>query len=238
MKKVVFNYLIFVTFAALAVFSSCNKENDNKTDVYVAGIGINEQGIAVAKLWKNEVVLNLSNIGSGANSVYVSGRDVYIVGYEESKATLWKNGVAQYLNDGTRNASANSVYVSGSDVYVAGNPNIAYTSAILWKNGISQYLVKNDNTVHARANSVYVSGVNVYAAGNQIVYISAALWRNGIAQNLNDGTSWTEALSVYVLSDGITYVAGYGVNAQNLFAAKLWKNGVSLSHQRNFLFMC
>ena len=77
------------------------------------------------------------------------GGDIYMTraGYEKNSsdvqvAILWKNGVAQYLSDGKREAQAKSVYVSDGDVYVAGSEKNSSDVgvAILWKNGIAQYL--------------------------------------------------------------------------------------------------
>lgn len=79
---------------------------------------------------------------SGAQSVFVSGSDVYVAGYtsqtaqEDSPvATYWKNGVAVTLprsaNSSTSNA--NSIFVSGQDVYVSGGDNL--TTAEYWKDG-------------------------------------------------------------------------------------------------------
>ncbi len=46
-----------------------------------------------------------------ANSVYVSGTDVYVAGYEsngtKSVAKVWKNGVATSLTNGSNNEEAN-----------------------------------------------------------------------------------------------------------------------------------
>jgi len=82
-----------------------------------------------AALWKNSSASTISSSVSDARGIYVSGSDVYIVGYIRNSqgrnvATIWKNGAAQQLPEvlGYQQTSseANSVYVSGSDVYVAG----------------------------------------------------------------------------------------------------------------------
>jgi hypothetical protein len=51
-----------------------------------------------------------------ANSVYVSGGDVYVAGYEynasvKSVAKMWKNGVATALTNGKNHAFAYSIFV-------------------------------------------------------------------------------------------------------------------------------
>jgi S-adenosylhomocysteine hydrolase len=82
--------------------------------VYVAGRDGN-----VATLWKNGVAQNLAN-GAVANSVFVSGNDVYVVGYEDggngSVAKLWKNGVAQNLT--AINIYAMDNYAVANSVFV------------------------------------------------------------------------------------------------------------------------
>jgi sulfur transfer complex TusBCD TusB component (DsrH family) len=172
-------------------------------------------------------------------------KDVYVVGYERSEvgspygkyvATLWKNGVKQYLTDGTNYACANSVFVSGSDVYVVGYENIPKNCvARLWKNGVKQNLT--DEILRSVANSVYVSGNDVYVAGYECTIerdgesystdpCIAKLWKNGAAINLTDGTRVAEALSVYVLGNDV-YVVGYELTTDYYYVAKLWKNGVA-----------
>ena len=208
--------------------------NKSEKDVYVAGYGYG--GVAV--LWKNGDRQNLT-VGTlreaRANSVYVSGSDVYVAGFDSNVqnmefAVLWKNGVAQNLTDGTGRSEARSVYVSGSDVYVAGwEWNTQESRAVLWKNGVKQNLT--DGTLRAaRANSVYVSGSDVYVAGwehhNSQGWGDAVIWKNGIKQNLTGGTKyWVEPYSVHVSGSDV-YVAGYERDEQGFYFAILWKNGV------------
>jgi len=48
-------------------------------------------------------------------SIFVSGSDVYVAGYElngtKRVAKYWKNGIAVTLTDGTQNAYAHSVFI-------------------------------------------------------------------------------------------------------------------------------
>jgi hypothetical protein len=52
---------------------------------------------------------------ASANSVYISGADVYVAGYESNGtkkvATIWKNGVVSALTNGQQNAYATSIFV-------------------------------------------------------------------------------------------------------------------------------
>jgi len=207
-------------------------------DVYITGMEISskyENGnwkyYAAAVLWKNGTAQYLSDASySAANSVCVSGDDVYVAGSELGRAVLWKNGVAQYLND---SGTAKSVFIANGDVYVAGIVKVSddKNEAALWKNGAVQYMT--DTSRGATANSVYVSGNDVYIAG--LVKISddgigkheAVLWKNNVMQNLTNSASYfTTANSVFV-SGGDVYVAG----SENDFP-RLWKNGVEQVMQR------
>jgi tRNA(Leu) C34 or U34 (ribose-2'-O)-methylase TrmL len=90
------------------------------------------------------------------------GLGVYVAGFETNElgntvATLWKNGEAKHLSDGSANARAKSVYVSGDDVYVAGTESDTIANRIvakLWKNGETP--MNLSNATHSVANSVFV----------------------------------------------------------------------------------
>lgn len=148
--------------------------------------------------------------------------DVYVVGSEGFVATLWKNGVAQNLTDGTNPAGAESVYVSGNDVYIAGYEMTAQGIQVakLWKNGVAQNLT--DGNYKALATSVYVSGSDVYVAGfeeNMLGYSYAKLWKNGVAQNITGGTATAQANYVYASGNDV-YVVGFESKIPFI-----WKNG-------------
>ena len=235
MKRTVL-MIIIALICGTTVFTGCHKdENENAASVFVAGQSGNS-----AVLWKNGIAHDLvgtSTKSTGeyrtwANSVYVSGRDVYVAGsistieneQEAHIAVLWKNGKAQYLTDATTNPSvAKSVFVTGNDIYIAGRDD---GDATLWKNGESQVLV---DIGIVTTNSVYVSGSDVYVAGHNYKY--AILWKNGEAQYLASGINFASANSVYVSGNDV-YVVGmewkFDDNSGIMTGAipRLWKNGV------------
>ncbi len=86
--------------------------------------------VPIATYWKNTDPVFLTN-GSqyaGAYSIFVSGSDIYVAGYEDdgstgySVAKYWKNGIpfSLPLTDGSKYAGAQSIFVVDNDVYVAG----------------------------------------------------------------------------------------------------------------------
>lgn len=84
-------------------------------DVYISGWE-NNGTKDVAKVWKNGIATSLTDgtNNSRANSVYASGTDVYVAGYENNASALgvaktWKNGVATSLTNGVNSAQAWSI---------------------------------------------------------------------------------------------------------------------------------
>ena len=230
------------------------------SDVYVAGteFWVSPYGsgsISNAVSWKNGELqyrlTDVQNLGANfhANSVFVSGSDVYVAGVVgNSGATLWKNGVEQNLSQTNNDnddyySSANSVFVAGDDVYVAGyeswsdNYGYYYNAAILWKNGVAQSLSQTNHDDYdyysSSANSVFVSGSDVYVAGGEYLHNEdgegirfVTLWKNGVTQHLSDEINYGEANSVFVLGDDV-YVGGVGTVANGNIGGILWINGVA-----------
>ena len=131
-----------------------------------------------------------------ANAVFLSGSDLYVVGYQQSPttalpmATIWKNGTPTTLTAGTVSVGVlNAVFVAENDVYVAGYEQEDYyhvgpSFAKYWKNGVAIKL----STVSSGATGIAVFGNDVYVSGweNNGSYNVAKYWKNGIPVNLGN----------------------------------------------------
>jgi hypothetical protein len=145
----------------LNAYSTCTSLVVFGSDVYaVSNQTVN--GISVPTYWKNgtPVVLTYpSNSNTYAQSIFVSGSDVYVAGEESnngnsnSSFAVWQNGVL-LPTKGTQNDTAyvESIQVSGQDVYVAGAEKIngAFVS-VYWKNGLAIPL----SLTNSWANSIF-----------------------------------------------------------------------------------
>ena len=188
----------------------------------------------------------ISSKSSGANSIFISGSDIYIAGGEEItrmispypnlgvafaiSAVYWKNGNEIYLIKGSYASSladdAYSIFVAGQDVYACGALEARY-----WKNG-------NPVPISGTAKSIFVAEGDVYVAGTQpdgepfqtyngTRYRTVAkYWKNGNPVKLSDGTKDAYATSIAVSGNDV-YVAGYEEKTAgaNDWIAVYWKNG-------------
>ncbi|GEO12144.1 hypothetical protein [Segetibacter aerophilus] len=162
------------------------------TDVYIAGSASDlatGYGSSPPCYWKNGKMtflhlLSPSSEKGFANSIYVSGPDIYVVGevYPLGSgsgpgwAVYWKNGVPIELTPPGQISVANCVTIVGNDVYIAGGiagPN-RLTRATYWKNGVPTQL----DSTYSVANSITVFENDVYVAGNRGVG-TALYWKNG-----------------------------------------------------------
>ena len=217
-------------------------------NVYIAGFE-EIQDNSEARLWKNGKMENLaSSVGgtvrssevthiTGARSVYVSGNDVYVAGYEiiysdgkdALQARLWKNGEIQPLENGVYDQTL-SVFVTDNDVYVLGSESLdtwpssyGRWSYKYWKNG-KAVIFSEGKPGEVSAGALFIEkGVSSIFVSDGVVYVAggygnqAKLWIDGVEENLTDGAF---ANSVFVSGDDV-YVVGNGSSG-----AKLWKNGV------------
>jgi len=200
-------------------------------NVYVAGYESNSTYTSYAKIWKNGVAIPLTD-GTDfavANSVFVSGTDLYAVGNRSNgtygKAVIWKNGVETELNPGSSYREAYSIYVSGNDVYVAGAEN---SIPKVWKNGIGTSLSTGTSTSSSYASSVYVSGNDVYVLTKE--GSSVVLWKNGVPSILTNYSGFSSIIRDEVFVSGTDVYVGSGIQISiSSCIATIWKNGAATS---------
>jgi len=217
---------------AVSVFVSDNG------DVYAAGREASYDGnyeYTFPVLWRNNVKQNLtlsSSYGYGeARSVFVSGSNVYVGGYEESSSgwwspRVWRDGQPQQLNDMGREGAISSVYVRNNTVYAAGSlyndTTYASYTATLWTNGSVQTLVPLSGATASAAMSVCVSqSGDVFVAGYSLINGNevATIWENNTPKQLSYAT-YSVAVSVFASGNNI-YAAGQE-NDGNNYAAAVW----------------
>jgi len=214
-------------------------------DVYVAGhecftVPKSKVLKTIATVWKNGQVYQRLSVEmqiSAANSIFVTGEDIYVVGWgreHNSKrlhnAFVWKNGQLHWrLDEGD---GAGSVFVSGQDVYVVGygRSGEGGTTVILWKNGQVHQHLRNGGRHSVFPSSVFVSGNTVYVAGWESRKGSkkrlSYLWKSGTVQqevNVLEESFDGYLNSLFVHGDDV-YLAGE-YHSQEDMTDLVWKNG-------------
>ena len=144
-------------------------------------------------------------------------------------ATLWKNGVAVRLTDGTKDSWINSISVVNNDVYAAGVESIRPYSRLVakyWKNGVETQLT--DGTKNAYAQSVAVNGNDVYVVGYEwglpVTSYTAKFWKNGILSDEINNSTMTKPQSVQVYGNDV-FIAGNSKSSSGNSQASYCKNG-------------
>ena len=151
--------LIILAFAGCEYFELMNynewlENQDVKPAVYACGT-IGSVSPLKGVYWKNnDPPIYLENCTS-ANSIYVSGQDVYVAGgYSTSPSypAYWKNG-KQISLEHIGSAFAYDIEVCGGTVYVAGRDD---GKAVLWING-REYQLNNGGNDYSYAYSLYIT---------------------------------------------------------------------------------
>ncbi len=170
-----------------------------------------------------------------AQSVAVSGSDVYVAGWATNASTgialYWLNGSPIVLPASISFARAYAIAVSGGNVYAVGfeSNNSVDGNAMLWVNGVANPLPLPSGFTDAGASAITVSGGNVYIAGtawggtngNTAVY-----WVNGTPTILAPPSGYTGDYSATGIgvSGGNVYVAGFTQPSSGGGSAILWQN--------------
>ncbi len=163
-------------------------------------------------------------------TVYVGGTSYITENATKGTATIWVNGVAQYLTTTLGLTSVvNSVYVDGNEnVFSVGyEGDFGNTKAIKWENGVKTTL---SQVIGSSAKGVFVANGKTYIVGS--VNNAAVIWYNNNTEvTLSVGTSL--ANSVCVNGNDI-YIAGFSYNGGTHPQATLWKNNGSLTFPITF----
>ena len=219
--------------------------------IYIVGSESIDEG-SYAMLWKYQdgtvTRQQLStNQNSKANSVFVSGTDVYVggkdyhggTGNDWGTGTVWKNGTAvqqekpsSSINSGT----VNSVRVIDNKVYAAGyySPSFGAKRACVWVDGaLNTKLLNTDKQTQAKFIGASTDG-KIHVLGSQEVARTGGgtveqirYWVDGTLQEgylpekaiYPDGL-WVEGNDVHIIGSA----PAEGGNAKNI--SYYWKNGV------------
>ena len=228
-------------------------------DIYVAGNDkvsagkVKNHVRSTAILWKNGERQLLSDgelsgrrYCAEALSVFVSGDDVYVAGFERDEnitpiATLWKNGIAQRLSVAEDHAEARSVFVQQDDVYVAGmgirllGQKDFGGYAILWKNGIPVHLTMDEKT-RSEARSVFVSDDIVCVGGEENG--SPMIWHIPKNQLMNDGKKAKEQELVKKVFDRLKSGMALAQKNEHSLAIAEFSEAIRLDSKYPLTFFC
>lgn len=221
-------------------------------DVYAVGYIQDPSYNTTATLWKNDVVVPLTNplsccgvaSSSMAWAISINNNVVYITGtsydlYSSGAATIWKaDGSAVALTKpnitatGTDNVSIGyGITFQENDVYISGSVNGGYGSNYLgyWKNG-TFFPSKLPSPPYPNNTSIAINGSDIYTAGiyAEAGVLSAAYWKNGVKTILaSNGTATGIAFSgsdMYVVGTTLTIS-----NFTSYPSPVYWVNGTLVS---------
>lgn len=200
------------------------------TDVYVGCYLYEAPSTRMAAYWKNQLppnILGTSSSNAQVNDIVVSGSDIYVAGYVNTIAKLWKNGLDMPLPNIVTGNALQAIAISGNDVYVTGN--IGTNTIRYWKNNTSAD-INAPAGYSVFATDIAVDGNDVYIAGweSNGTTGTAMYWKNGTAVRLGDGIRNSTAWGISV-KNGTVYVTGNSAAGSSGFIdyATLWENGVA-----------
>ncbi len=217
-KNGVITRLPWVGFPSFGAHYSIGSIIVNNSDIYIAGCKWGWGGERYSALmWHTdtgtpanppETVIQYLGDGSAvtANSIFVSGSDVYITGILASSAAYWKNGELNILT-GT---AANSVVVSGGDVYIAGICDDGGVKPCYWKNG-TRFILNAIASASSSANCIQLDNGKVHIVGTDATG-EARYWVYDASTNayISDESLFggTNAYSISIPQTGDIYIAG------------------------------
>lgn len=228
MKKLFLFLLLFTTF-----FISCTKDDsilaeksvyvlENK-DNYGEQPSSNKPSINLIK--DGKIVLTIDN--AIATAMAIDKNNSYIIGLQDSKAKLWKNGIATEL---INFYGLSSISVVGKDINIFGfgdDKNLGRV-ALLWKNGITTQLNYPDYSfIHKGfllGNDICTYGTTTNSINSPYSFIYSINGKE-IKFIKENPTKVIEFLSAFILN-GDVYFSGLEANDNQVLTAKYWKNSV------------
>jgi len=207
-------------------------------DVFVAGYE-NNGAYAIAKYWKNDKAITVSQNESTLNAICVNDNGVYVAGWERTNnlqlANFWKNGTKTTL--GTGASAVYTMAVNGTDVYTGGFEIInGFDLPRYWHNStgttvnVKDPIISKDVLGNGACNGISCSNNTVYAVG---YYLNSqgrySPWEttNGEvpAETIPNNDKHCYANGAFIYGTD-RYVAGTQNNpTTGLAMATIWKNG-------------
>jgi len=207
-------------------------------DVFVAGFE-NNDAHSLARYWKNEKAITVSQNESALNAIGVNDNGVYVAGWERINnlqlANFWKNGTKTTL--GTETSAVYAMAVNGTEVYTGGFEIInGFSLPRYWHNNTGTTVNVKDPIISqvvlgdGSCYGLYCSANNVYAVGyyrNSQGRFSPWETTNGEvpAETIPNNDKHCSANGVFVYGSD-KYVVGTQNNpTTGLAMATVWKNG-------------
>jgi protein involved in ribonucleotide reduction len=214
------------------IFISCTKNDSTPAvkSLYVLENSIDNNvqpsaGTPSINLIKDgKVILTIDN--AIAKAMAIDKNNSYIIGLQDSKAKLWKNGIATELT----NFSPSSISLVGNDINIFGfgDDKNSGRVALLWKNGTTTQLNYPDYSFILKGflfgNDLCTYGTSTNSIDNPYSFIYSI---NGKQTKVikENPTKPIEFLSAFILN-GDVYFSGLEANDNQILTAKYWKNSV------------
>ncbi|HTN18463.1 MAG TPA: hypothetical protein VL092_12315 [Chitinophagaceae bacterium] len=207
---------------SLTLLASCKKDpkssGDPHTGIYALGVKVNPSDVfsAQAVYWAEGKEIVLGDRNTLAASIAIKGSDVYVTGYKDKKAVLWKNGVPEYLPlEGSEGATW-TVSFNGDDVYAVG---VDGDQAAVWKNSVLYKKLSQKGSfsgaVDDKGDIHYLVKNYSEEGGTRIKY-----GKNDVLTEVTDATNKVEQLAV---SGADVYFGGTNQKETQVY---IWKNNV------------
>jgi hypothetical protein len=210
MKRTVGCIAIVLIFAAGSLSA-------NPGDVYVAGTRY-DLGTVVKRnpcYWLNgkQNKLPITGAAGGVSDIVVSGRDVYIAGYEceINEDDMYRYGYLRGLESlyGVESSYIPCYWVNGKQNKLPITRTSGTTSAIA-VSGRDVYVVGSEKRVFSKSSSD--------------VWEAPCYWKNGEKYNLPSAAQWSVARDI-VISGGDVHIVGLGHEGNFQYTLWYWVNG-------------